>query len=297
MLKRLVVTLALCSVFSNAFAQTPGVQHDGISLRSLQSMTYVKGMPLAGDNSLESKRFLAMKDAAMSVGAQHGYVETMNQLREQINAESQAHDDLFAFKDLMRLAAPGEKSLYYLPPSVIEINEVTEGSADGSTMVVSGKYYEILKKERLVTSPPDWREYLLFDIPVDVAKPVGALLPKTPEEQASWSDWVAEGWEAGIQQAFAEMNARVRNLGSDYVGMVRYLRLVEANNIEPSFVASQHRGRVNEGNNLHTNQRTFAITSRAAFNGNDDQWVPLNLDPRGSYRTPDEIESINGTRR
>ncbi|WOF81407.1 type IV secretory system conjugative DNA transfer family protein (plasmid) [Pseudomonas sp. FeN3W] len=294
MLKRWVSLIALSVACAHAHAElTPGVQYDNKSLQELQELQYLKGMTLSGDNDLAEKRNQAMRDAALSVGAQNGYVSEMNRLRKDINAEAVTLDGFFAFKDLMRIATPGEKSLYFLPAVIHESNEVTAHSPDNNRILVSGKYYQIIKKERLVTNPPDWREYLLIDIPVDVSQPVGALLPKTPAEQALWSDWVAEGWETGVLQANAEMSARVRNLGSDFIGMVKYLRLVKEGKVTPSYVASQYRGSVNQGNSMHVDQRTFAITGKAAFNGNSDQWLPLNLDPRGSYRTPDEIREIN----
>lgn len=295
MLKKLIGFCLISAVCTASYAQnTPGVQHNNSSLSELQSMTYIKGMSLAGDDDIANKRMQSMREAALSVGAQNGYVSEMNKLRTEINREANYFDGLFAFKDLMRIATPGEKSLYFLPAVIHESGEVTASSTDNKRIEVSGQYYEIIKRERLVTTPPDWREYLLIDIPVDVSKPVGALLPKTAEEQAMWSDWTSEGWETGVLQANAEMTARARNLGSDFTGMVKYLRLVEEGKINPSYVASQYRGSVNQGNSMHLNRRTFAITSGASFSGKVDKWIPLNLDPRNGYRTPDEINKING---
>lgn len=295
MLKPLLLALAVAMTAQAAHANelTPGVQYDNSSLQDLQKLHYYKDMPLAGDDDLANKRHESMREAAIAVGAQNGYVSEMNKLRTQLNSESKTWDMQFPFKDVMRLAAPGEKSLYFLPPVIHESKEVTAHSDDNNRIKVSGQYYDIVKKERLVTAPPDWREYLLIDIPVDVSKPVGALLPKTPQEQQLWSDWISEGWESGVLQANAEMSSRIRNLGSDITGMVRYLRLVKERKIEPSYVASQYIGKVNAGDSMHMNQRTFAITAPASFNGNEKQWIPLDLDPRGSYRTPDEVRAIN----
>lgn len=296
MLKQLTIAISLIVASQTSFAGiTPGVQHDGMSLQELESLSSYKGMPLAGDDDMANKRNKSMREAAMAVGAQHGYIHAMNELRRDIDTEANTLDNLFAFKDLMRVATPGEKSLYFLPAVIQESNEVTAGSDDHSRILVSGKYYEIVKKERLVTNPPDWREYLLIDLPVDASKPVGALLPKTPQEQEFWKQWVAEGWEAGLLQANAEMTARVRNLGSDYVGMIKYLSLVEEGKVVPTFVASQYRNKVSQGNSLHLNQRSFAITAPAEFNNRDNDWTPLDLDPRAGYRTSDETRSSNRT--
>lgn len=293
MLKPLLFTCALVAAAQSAYASIPGVQNDGIGLRELQSMHYIKGMNLVGDDDVTNKRYAAMRDAAMAVGAQHGYIDEMNKIRRQLLAEERVWDDLFAFKDLMRIASDGENSLYFLPAVIHESAEVTTKSDDHNRIVVSGQYYEIIKRERLVTNPPDWREYLLIDIPVDASKPVGALLPKTPDEQVYWANHVEEGWKAGVLQANAEMLARIRHMGSDYIGMIKYVRLVAEGKIEPSFVASATQNMVNEGDSMHLNRKTFAITAPALFNGNVRDWKPLDLDPRGSYRTPDEKRRIN----
>ncbi len=292
MLKPLAIAIGLM-ISSSSYATTLGVQHDGMSLHELQRLHHQKGMSLTGGDDLFTKRQKSMREAALAVGAQHGYIDTMNKLRIDLNKEADVWDDLFAFKDLMRFATPGEKSLYFLPAVVQESNDVTSVADDKSRLEISGKYYEIVKRERLVTSPPDWREYLLIDLPVDASKPVGALLPKTADEQSLWTDWVAEGWEAGVLQASAEMTARIRNLGADFIGMIKYVSLVETNKITPTFVASQYRNNINQRSSLHLNQRTFAITSPAEFNGNEKVWTPLDLDPRGGFRTPDEINEIN----
>lgn len=297
MLKPLIVAIGMALGCQVAFAGvTPGVQYDGMSLQELESMSAYKGMTMAGDDDMANKRMKSMREAALSVGAQHGYIYSMNKLRKELDAEANTWDNLFAFKDLMRLSTPGEKSLYFLPAVIQESKEVTEANTDHSRILVSGTYYQILKKERLVTNPPDWREYLLIDLPVDASKPVGALLPKTPQEQDLWAEWVAEGWEAGILQSNAEMTARIRNLGSDYLGMIKYLTLVEEGKVVPSFVASQYRNKVNQGSSLHVNQRTFAITAPAEFNDRTNAWVPLDLDPRAGYRSPEEVRAINNSK-
>ncbi len=288
--KVICLTLLSCSAASYASVSP---QNGAESLKSLQSMYFQPGASLLADDDIANKRFNAMREAGMAVGAQHAYVQTMNEFKRQLLAESQAYDELFAFKDIMRIAAEGEQSLYYLPPVIQESKDVTASSEDFDQIVVSGQYYQILKRERLVTAPPDWREYLLIELPVELSKPSPALLPRTPEEQKVWSEMIEKGWAAGILQASEEMSARVRNMGADFIGMVKYLRLVEEKKIRPSFVAAQYRGKQNEGNSMHLNQRSFAITDNAHFNGREQEWLPMNLDTRGTLRTQKEADEVN----
>lgn len=293
-IKPIVLALGLAITPFASASFVPGIQEDGLTLKEIQSMHYVKGMLMAGDDDLSNKHNIAIRDASMAIGAQHGYIHEMNRLRKMLISEEKTWDDLFSFKDLMRFSIDGEKSLYFLPAVIHESHNVTSQSDDFSRILVSGQYYEIHKRERLVTAPPDWREYLLFDIPVDASKPVGALLPKTPEEQRLWADGSREGWEAGIIQANAEMLARIRNMGSDYIGMIKYIRLVAENKIKPSYVALATQGVINQGKSIHLDQKVFAITDTAEFNGNTSDWEPISLDPRHGYRTPDENRQING---
>ncbi|MHD0644547.1 type IV secretory system conjugative DNA transfer family protein [Pseudomonas aeruginosa] len=294
MLKPLVLAIGLLSISSIAFAaKTPGVQDNGLPLKELQSMHYYEGMSLLGDDDIKNKRKKSMRDAALAVGAQHGYVAAMNELRKQIAAESDTWDELYSFKNLMRIATPGQKSLFYLPPVIVKLEGVTASSPDHMVIKVSDVYYEKYKEERLVQAAPDWKEYLLIDMPVDVSKPVGALLPKTPEEQQLWSDSVAEGWQAGVSQANAVMSSRVQNLKTDYNGMLLYLQLVEGNSgqIRPTYVATETMNRVKGRNSMHLGQKTFAITALSDFNDNVNKWVPLDLDPREGYRTQAELNA------
>ncbi|MBB4861409.1 defect-in-organelle-trafficking protein DotC [Pseudomonas nitritireducens] len=295
MLKPLLLAVAIAGASLPAFAApTPGVQ-DGVSpLKDLQKMHYVTGMSLSGDDDLANKRSRSMRDAALSVGAQHGYVATMNELRKQLDAESDTWEALFPFKDVMRIASKGDKSLFYLPPVIIKTEGLTSTDENHKVIKISNTYYEIYKEERVVLNAPDWREYLLIDIPVDLSKPVGALLPKTPAEQQLWSDSVAEGWQAGVNMANEEMTARVRNLGTDFTGMVRYLQLVEGTGqMTPTFLAEQTINRVKSKNGMHIGQTTIAITAPATFNDNVGGWVPLDLDPRDGYRSAEERAAIN----
>lgn len=287
--KVICLTLIGCSYAYAGF----GPQAGGDSLKNLQSMHFEPGVNLIADDDIANKRFNAMRDAAMAIGAQHAYVQTMNGFKEDILKESQVFDSIFAFKDIMRMATVGEQSLYYLPPVIQESMDVTASSDEFDQIVVSGQYYQILKKERLVTNPPDWREYLLIELPVELSKPSPALLPRTPEEQKVWAANIEKGWEAGILQASEEMSARSRNMGSDFIGMVKYLRLVEEKKVRPSFVAGQYRGKQAEGTSMHLNQRSFAITESAHFNGKESQWLPMSLDTREGLRTPAEIDAIN----
>lgn len=293
MLKSIALAVALSAASLGAVASTtPGTQADGLSLSELQQMKFTTGMALGTENDLANKRLKSMRDAGLAVGAQNGYIATMNELREQINAEAGTWDALMPFKDIMRIASRGEKSNYYLPPVVFETDGVTAVSEDHRTIKVSDKYYVVYKEERLVTTPPDWREYLLIDIPVEASRPVGALLPKTSDEQQIWSDAVAEGWSAGILQANAEMTSRARALGTDIVGMVKYLQLRESNVMTSTYIASDRQGLVIGGGDMHIDQKTFSITDRAGFQSRTQAWIPMSLDPREGFRSKEELDLI-----
>lgn len=138
-------------------------------------------------------RLKAMKDAALSLGAQHGYIQWLGTLKKQITENAVSLDRIFDFNSLMKLASTGDSELYLLPAIIRESNNVVALSDNSKHLRISGKIYEIVQEERLVGMAPNWRTYLLIDNDVLMPIPNKALLPKTHEEKEAWKEWVAYG--------------------------------------------------------------------------------------------------------
>lgn len=266
-----------------------------MSLNSLQSMDNKNSTVLLkeagiGVDDTTQMRLKAMKEAAMAAGAQHGYVDHMNELKTAISRDDAALDDLYDFSVLMRLASGVDNDLYMLPPVIQESNNVVATSDDSRRMRISNRMYVIEKPERLVTAAPNWRQYLLFDQAIEVVSPPNVLLPRDNNEKKYWSEWVQSGWIQGVNQAEREMTYRVRQLGNDFVGMTRYMRLVTDGKISKPVVVSSHQNVIGKDNEMREGEKVIQISVPARLNPNASKWDTIEMSNRDSLRYPTEAK-------
>ncbi|MFS1426442.1 type IV secretory system conjugative DNA transfer family protein [Vibrio splendidus] len=245
--------------------------------------------------SAGGQRSEAQRDAALSVGAQYGYLAYMNALKAEIKAKEANFDVLFDFNTLMKLVSDGYDELYMLPPVVMEINDSIQLSDDAKTIKLEDRVYQILKQERLVTSAPNWRQYLLYDRDIEIVEPANVLLPKTIGEGLNWKEWVFNGYESGMRQADREMKRRAENLGVDYNGMLRYSRLTQQNKINKPVVVSSYNEVIGNGKRMAEGERIIKLQVESSLNSNSEEWEALILDTRDSLRMPIERPEYNST--
>lgn len=289
-IKTVIATLAMSTAFSAFAAQTTGM-----SLGELKSKSYISkkiSSSLKGGDET-GIRLNAMREAAMSTGAQHGYLSRINQLKNQLNSISSNLDDIYDFSVLMRLASGDDTSLYFLPPVIHESKNIISVTDDEKKIRISGKMYEITKPERLVTLAPNWRQYLVYDTDIEVSEPHPALLPKNKKEQEHWALSAEEGWKAGTAQAEREMIYRIRQLGGDFVGMTRYMTLLAEGKVSKSMIVKSTEDVTGGGNQMREDEQIFQLTNPVKLNPNNKSWKAISSDTRGSLRQPSEIESFH----
>lgn len=300
MRKPLVLVLAIAAMSSLAVAETTSTA----SMADLKAMrfkdvntTNSAGQPLTAEQQAEMMirgqqggniRNAAMRDAALATASQRGYAQRMSELREQVIRRSIELDRLFDFNTLMRVASEGSNHQYLLPPVIQEAKEIVTSSGARDYMRVSGRVFKIQKPERLVTAPPTWREYLLDELPVSFSVPFDVLLPKTQADRLEWERAIEEGWHSGVAQANDEMRYRVAQLGGDFVGMLRYVRLGLEGKVSEPVVASAHANVIGNGVEMREDETTYRITRAAELDTNMAKWPARILDNRDSLRYPDE---------
>ncbi len=239
------------------------------------------------DTQAGGMRLRAMRQAAEAVGVQKGYSSRMSEYQRLLEANESRYDEAFDFKQLMELV-PGEYDnevrLYRLPAVIQEARNYIEGS--DSYLTAIGTNYRILKNTRLTTIPPTWRDYLLTTADLKSNDPARSVLPDgdSEEERNIWSTHVMSGWKRGLSQADQEVQLRISRFRRDFVGMVRYLRLLEQGLIDPDFIAVQNQMVSGGGDRLDIDKTTYQITSPAQFNTDHKAWRADTLDPRESFR-------------
>lgn len=284
MIKQLKTALLATCLLSGSFSAIAS-QNAGYSLQELVELKYNDRSTGDPDKDKENSfRRKAMKDAAMSVGAQNGYVSRIQVLKSEILEEQESLDNLFDFSLIMKLASEKFEEMHLLPPVLRRSENIIQVSESATRIEVFGVLYEIIKPARLVSIAPNWRQYLIYDQGVQTNKPADILLPRTNQEQKDWSVWVQEGWSQGIAQAEREMTFRSRKLKQDFIGMIIYSQELTKGKVLKPFVSSSHEEVAGGHNRMIEDKRIIQLAMPAKLNPDASNWEPLLMDTRGSLR-------------
>lgn len=220
----------------------------------------------------EDVRMRAMKEAATSVGIQEGYIYQVGQLKSIIEGQSSFYDLAFDFSALMRAGGKIANEQYVIPPVIEETRNNMAQKEDGSQMVLSGTVYVIKSNVRLSSAPPHWRQYIFPDEATTTLAPPKDLLPQNSDEKDLWKDWVDEGFRTGLEMGDIEMRDRIAKLKSDFIGMARYMRLVESGQVKEPTVAIQHIDVQGDENTMKLRSSIYTITDNASMVNNPEKW-------------------------
>lgn len=285
-------TTALALVVSGSFSVSAAdiITQNHESLNDLKNLNFTQSKKSSVKGIFDPKdiRVKDMRKTALAVGAQNGFVQRVNELKSKINDNKDSLDNIFDFNVLMKLSSGELEEMYLLPPVISTTKNMTTISDSATRIRISGTMYNIDKPARLATNAPNWRQYLIFDQPVDITKPVANLLPRDSNESLLWENWVEQGWYAGHNQAEREMSYRVRRLGQDFVGMTRYMILASEGKVNKPVVISSTDDVSGGGSQMRINDQVIQLAVPAQLNTNDNDWEALILDTRQSLRYPDE---------
>jgi defect-in-organelle-trafficking protein DotC len=214
----------------------------------------------------------AQKEAALSYGARGGLAKRNYQIMERMQGFDRALDQVFNFRSLLIKAPSG---LLIEPPIVKESDKALLITDNGDEAAEADKVYDINKKAKIVSAPRDWRQYLLQSWSA-VPPPPRVLWPRTAKEQADWSTWVAQGWDAGVEQADQIFESNVNQLTADYNGMVRYRMLLAQDMISAPYAMHEDRGVTGSQNQMRIGDRAVRITGPSQFLTKAELWKPAD---------------------
>lgn len=214
----------------------------------------------------------AQKEAALSYGARGGLAKRNYEIMEQMRGFDGVLDRVFNFRQLLIKAPSG---LLIEPPIVKESANALLITDTGDEAAVADRVYDINKKAKIVSAPRDWRTYLLQTW-ADVPPPPHVLWPRNAQEQADWSTWVAQGWDAGLEQADQIFEANVNRLVADYNGMVRYRMLLAQDMISAPYAMHEDRGITGDQNQMRVGDRAVRITGPSQFLTKAELWKPAD---------------------
>lgn len=261
---------ALLSMF---FLLTACGQHQqnlaNIDTANLSQLESVRVEPLSQSTNkteFSQLRGKALKDAAMSIGAQGGLAFASEQMNAGLNQDKKYLDTIFNFNAMVLT--------HGVIPPILEEGDNTLNLDDPNTIRVADRTYKIIHQARFATTPPNWREYLLLTYTKPVL-PHKTLMPRNDEEQKTWKKGIRSGWEKGIQQAYSIFQQNLARLKRDYRGMVLYRKLLQEKMISPPFVARTELGVTGNGSDMRINDQVLRIVELPKLQTSSRNWKAI----------------------
>lgn len=256
---------------------------DTSSLAGLQAMSAPKSNSPRSLASMGRIREMALKETALSLGAQSALAWRAKYINEQLVKQGRRLDAIYDFNSLIL-----EHSI--LPPVLLE-GRNTLNLADAQTIRISDRTYKVAKQARFVTTPPNWRQYLWMDYK-QPEYPHLTLLPKTKDERILWQNCVEKGWKNGIEQANTIFEESIARIKEDFTGMILYRKLLAMNMVSPPYVSDTDLGVTGDGGEIRIDDRVLRITALPALNVNSNEWraaVAKDEDALAQFRNMEKL--------
>lgn len=168
----------------------------------------------------DEKRAAAMRAAAVSYGARAGLAHRGWEISRLLDRHAAQLSSVFRFRDLLL----DKGGFRVMPPVASETRRAFRLGRDGVRAATARRVVRIVSAERLVSAPPDWRDYLAREW-APAAPPVSVLFPRSRAERTRWRGWIREGWRRGTELADDVFMADLDRLSRDFEGIVLWRRL------------------------------------------------------------------------
>ncbi|KTD79278.1 type IV secretion system DotC family protein [Legionella waltersii] len=255
-----IITLSVLLVDCTSSRKNYG---DTSTLAGLQAMADSKYMKAKKKQKMGKIREMALKETALSLGAQAGLAWRAKIIDEQLTKQTRNLDKVYDFNSLVL-----EHNI--LPPVLLE-GRNTLNLADAQSIRISDRTYKVAKQAHFVTTPPTWRQYLWMDYNKPEAPDV-TLLPKTKAEKELWCIFIEKGWRNGIDQANIILEENIARVKEDFGGMILYRKLLAMNMVTAPYVSHTDLGVTGDGNEIRIDDRVLRITALPELNMNSNEW-------------------------
>lgn len=283
----MLVSARTLLVASVAVALGVGASERPLTLEELEALS---SADIGDDRAGTDGRVRMIEQQAVAIGAQHGFAGAINVFHQALQRRDEHLDGIYDFGRLMLLSGEGgDARAYYLPPAIVRVEHSVTGDG-GKHIRIDNGVYRIVDQARLVTAPPQWRDYLLVPREALLPLPHRAALPRGDHERRVWRRAVKRGWRAGVRQASEELSSRIARLDEAYNGRVLYMRLSVQGRMEPPELASaQAPGVVDErGETFTENMISHTLSREPRFRGRGEA-------DADSASAPSRVEIIDGT--
>jgi defect-in-organelle-trafficking protein DotC len=239
---------------------------DTMNLASLQNITPAAAMHESAATQVNHMRIEALRETAMSLGAQAGLAWRAEQINVTLEKDQRYLRTVFNFHAMIMNHG-------VLPPVLAE-GKNTLNLANTTTIRIADQSYKILEQARFVTAAPTWRNYLWLAYKRP-GIPDKSLLPRDRAESRVWGKQIKIGWQKGVEQADSIFKQNLARLTAEYRGMVLYRRLLAEKMVSPPFVAKTNLGVTGDGSSMRINDQVLRITALPHLQTNSRKWHPL----------------------
>lgn len=257
----IIVSMMLVSCANRVKKEVP-VKIDSID--DLKNLS-VQRRVLNDHSKMSPIRRTAIEETALSVAARSALAVRSKHINKMLDQNARYLDQVFDFNALLL-----EDNI--IPPVLLE-GRHTLKLDDPGTMRLAGRTYRIHKQAHFATTPPQWRNYIWMDYE-EPEQPDISLLPKTSHERSIWNAAVEEGWKNGDKQAAIIFNDNLARLRQEYLGMVRYRKLLTEKLVTAPYVSRTELGVTGGGDELNIDDRVLRIAALPQLNAEAKIWEP-----------------------
>jgi defect-in-organelle-trafficking protein DotC len=235
------------------------------AIAALALLTGCDPTPDDGDSGHQK----AMKEIALSYGAQAGLNWKSNEIVKYLEKHSEQLDQVFNFNALLMRHN-------ILPPVVARYGK-TYSIENNDTVRISDQELKMLKAARFVSVAPNWRDYI-YIVYSEPESPPETLLPSNELEQQIWKEALHTGWQSGVDQASSIFQDALSRLSQEFEGMVLYHTLHIQNMISAPYAETTNLGITGNNQGLRLNDKVIKIVNPSVLNAQTNQWNPILYD-------------------
>ncbi|EDJ8987005.1 conjugal transfer protein [Salmonella enterica subsp. diarizonae] len=218
-------------------------------------------------DGMSETRWKMLTDAGKTLGFRGGKAQRSWELIQALNARESTLNALYDFRPL--ISPEG-----WLPPVIDEAKDVAHITPD--QIRTSSHVWTIIRPERFVSNPPQWRDWLLRGLSTTATPGTeGSVVPGDRNQRQVWEAALRQGWQEGRASADLTLETSMKRLTRDYRGMMLYALLWRQGMITRPSVSDQMQTVTGTGQKLVTGDRVRRLKNHAEFNLQKSHWRPL----------------------
>ncbi|EPO6600046.1 type IV secretory system conjugative DNA transfer family protein [Acinetobacter baumannii] len=214
----------------------------------------------------------------------------LQEISNVVKANDRKLDTVYNFQPLMI-------NTIVVPPVIVEAHNISD-VGNARTFSVLGTRYEIKENARFSHLPPNWRDYLNFNVEsyqVGVDSLPNELKPKNQQEKKAFQNAMDRGIEDGVKEADAIFSHQLNRLNQTFIGMLKFHQFRMNGKITMPVIARTNISLAVGGNALMLNQSNFQITELPRFVNDPSYWKAntLSIVSRSEVKQPVQTSTVS----